>query len=196
MGIRIHAEKTSGATDSDKKALRDTVRRITDRINYDCSEIVWIIYHPDSCEERDKGNHNQAAVHAAIADMDDKWGDIRRRCRVIDFRSLLRPEYGYCYIEDKRIYISVSAIRLRAASVFVGGTGNALQNILSKLPNLSGVSLEINGMRERGEPGSGRCNEPDSLQEVVLHELAHIVSGRDDGNAEFWKTLVRLRNKM
>lgn len=192
MSIRIRAEKTSGATGCEIKLLKETVQWIADRIRYDCSKVDWIIYHPDSREEDNKANCNQAAV----ADIDIWWMDIRKRCRLIDFHRPLRNGYGYCRMGGgrKHIYISVQSIRLESASISVRGSGNAAQDLLRS--DFLGMNRSFNGIRGQicEESVNGRKDAPDSLHEVVLHELAHIISGRDDDNEKFWRTLGELKD--
>lgn len=198
MIIRIHAEKTSGATDNDKKCLRNAIQRITSRIPDDCTEIVWIIYHPNFREEYDEGNRNQTAVQAAVADIDNRWMDIRKRYGLIDFRKQFRNEYGYCYISDKRIYLSVQSIRLPPTSVSVGNSGDVVKKIMDQHSHFSAANRGLDGTRREvyGELTGKRTEKPGSLQELVLHELAHIISGKGDDDERFWKTLEELKNTM
>ena len=195
MTIRIHAESTSGATEIDKIRLKDTIQHIARKLNYGSygiiSDIVWIIYNPLHSEERDKKKETQPSVQSIIAELEENRMKTLRQFGVIDFRKQYRPEYGYCYIPAKRIYISINALRQKSA-VFNGGSRNTIQEIVEKLKYLPGMERNMQRMMQK----RNKSDIPDSLQELVLHELMHIVTEKGDDDKGFWAAFEDAKSRM
>ncbi len=195
MNIRIHAESTSGATEIDKIRLRDTVQYIASKLNFDCygilSDIVWIIYNPLYSEEQDKKNSCQTTVQAMIAEMEENRMKILRQYGVIDFKKKYRPEYGYCYIPTKRIYISINQIR-QSPIVFGGGTSIVIQKVIYGFKNLPGINRNLRTILQK----SKAPDIPKSLKELVLHEMMHVVTGKSDDEEDFWTAFEEVKRKI
>lgn len=109
-------------------------------------------------------------------DFDDKRSQRLNISNNLKQNIMIRNKWGYSKPGVNTIYISTYAINLVET------------RCISSISAMKKGNGGITGL------GNGKIDSPANLQEVILHELAHIISGKGDNDMGFQGELERLKS--
>lgn len=170
MKINVYKEANVSISVIEELGLKDTIKYICTKIRYNCSNIKWIIYNPSYPEKEGNIKYSTNSIQTIIMEATRQREEMLRKNGIISAFSKRRHEYGYCYIKRKEIYISERSVRLLTRSQLLY---SALHKLFSPL-NKTTIGID------RFYYKTKKNNKPDSLGEVILHELTHIITKKTD----------------